>query len=121
MRKFLGWCACKGHGSASAVRGQPSPEQYEHCQVLWRGYLANRGELLAEAKRRGATLLTSGDGELFAQAYLWWGLELQARVLGEYAVAIFDQRSSSLLLTHDAMGILPLFYTQLPDRLIFAS
>src|SRR5437870_13902588 len=101
MRRFL------GHVHNSRVCGQPAPEHYEPYHVLWRGYIANRAELLAEAKRRGAVLATTSDGELFAQAYRSWGMELQSRVLGEYAVAIFDERSGSLLLTHDALGLLP--------------
>jgi asparagine synthase (glutamine-hydrolysing) len=42
-------------------------------------------------------------------------------VLGEYSVAIFDQASGELLLTHDSLGLVPMFYRMLQSGLVFGS
>ena len=80
------------------------------CVALARGYVANAPALRAEARRRGDRP-PADDEELFARAYRWWGAELQRHVLGEYAVAVFDERLRRAVVTHDAIGIVPLFFT----------
>jgi len=46
---------------------------------------------------------------------------LQARVLGEYAVAIVDERAGRAFLTHDGLGVMPLFYGRHGDDFLFGS
>lgn len=78
-------------------------------RVWWRGYLANRTALLSELGQHGDGSQT--DEELIAAAYRRWGTALQAHLVGEYAVAIFDRATNSLVLTHDALGVVPLYYS----------
>ncbi|MDQ6869025.1 MAG: asparagine synthase-related protein [Pseudomonadota bacterium] len=89
--------------------------------MLYRGYIANCSDLIAEAEKRGEAQKQGIDGELFAKAYRWWGEKLQLHVLGEYAVSIFDDQCSSLFITHDSLGLVPLFYAQQQDGILFAS
>jgi asparagine synthase (glutamine-hydrolysing) len=103
------------------LEAQPPGDLYDGCEVFYRGYVANAHALIAEAKKRDESLTLGSNGALFAKAYKWWGEELQTHVLGEYAVAIFEARSSSLLLTHDALGLVPLYYCPKADTLAFAS
>jgi len=118
MKDFTGRLIGRGpvHFQAS-----PEPEVYVGVSVLFRGYIANVATLAEESRRRGETLADATDGRLFAAAYRWWGEHLQAHVLGEYAIAVFDEPRSRLLLTHDALGILPLFYRHGFRDLTFSS
>ena len=106
---------------APNLRTQPGSEVYDGCGVLYRGYIANVSALIEESKKRGEVLNNVSDGELFAKAYHWWGEELQSHVLGEYAVSVYNEQRSSLFLTHDALGLVPLFYSQKSDGFAFAS
>ena len=115
MKRFIGKVQDDG------LHSHPGPERYQQCQVLWRGYLANREEVVKEAAQRQTPLQDGSEGELFALAYRWWGDDMQSHLLGEYAVAIFDATTASLLLTHDALGLLPMFYCPFPDGALFGS
>ena len=118
MQRFVGWL----DGSpAPQLHAQPEPQMFEGYRVLHRGYIANRPALIAESKNRGESLDEASDAELFAKAYRWWGEKLQSHVLGEYAVSVFDEPHARLFITHDSLGLAPLFYSREPDRFAFAS
>jgi asparagine synthase (glutamine-hydrolysing) len=103
------------------LHGDPPPRECEDLQFLFCGYVANRGELLDEARRRGEALDEPGDGELLARASRWWEIELPARVVGQFSLVVYDGRNKSLLLVHDALGLSPLFYNRAAGGLRFAS
>lgn len=115
MIRFLGTL------SGGKFRGYPDPEIYkDHC-ILWRGYIANAGEVAREARSRGLDSRDGLTGEMFDIAYRLWGIELEHHVAGEYSVAIYDETLSELFLTHDAFGLVPLFYGRLSGTLFVAS
>jgi len=118
VKGFAGWLV---EAEAASLQARPAPEMYDGCSVLYRGYIANVSALIEESKERGEALKDTSDGQLFVKAYHWWGEKLQSRVLGEYAVAVFNKQRSSLFLTHDSLGLVPLFYSERPDGLAFAS
>jgi asparagine synthase (glutamine-hydrolysing) len=99
----------------------PRPERFHQCQLLWRGFISNTDDLSREADRRNVHIRTGSIGELFAAAYRCWGDAMQSHVVGEYSLAIFDDRNATLLLTHDAFGLVPMFYRPVSAGVIFAS
>ena len=115
MRRFSG----KIHNGSLIC--SPEPGTYQGCRLLWRGYIANGDDILAEAKRLGIPAQDGSDGDLFALAYRCWGSTLQSHVLGEYCLAVFDIEASTLLLTHDALGLLPMFYSRRTAGMLFGS
>jgi asparagine synthase (glutamine-hydrolysing) len=50
-----------------------------------------------------------------------WGDSCLERLRGMFAFAFWDERKRELLLAHDPFGVKPLYYTQLRDRVLFAS
>ncbi len=107
--------------SDGKFQGYPAPEQYEDCLILWRGYIGNPDNVKREARLRGIGPGDSSTGGLFVLAYRLWGVKLQTYITGEYAIAIFDKAASQLFLTHDAFGLVPLFYGRHPGRLTVSS
>lgn len=65
-----------------------------------------------------------GAAELVLAAYLRWGTCAPQRLLGDFAIAVWDPRAATLLLARDGVGIRPLFY-RIPDGgeqpVVFAS
>jgi asparagine synthase (glutamine-hydrolysing) len=118
VKRFAGWLDAF---PAVKLSADPAPEVYDQYRVFYRGYIANVRALVEESEKRGEMLKEGSDGELFVKAYEWWGEKLQSYVLGEYAVAIFDQQRLTFLLTHDALGRLPLFYSQKSESFVFGS
>jgi asparagine synthase (glutamine-hydrolysing) len=102
------------------LHGADSGASAQGCVAVSRGYIANADAIDAEARGRGCAP-PRGDDERFALAYRWWGLGLQAKVLGEYAVAVFDQRERRLLVTRDAIGIVPVFVAETRGALVAGS
>jgi hypothetical protein len=57
MKRFL------GRIEGARFRCWPAPERQWQCRVLWRGYLANRDDILAEARQRHVRLRGGSDAE----------------------------------------------------------
>jgi asparagine synthase (glutamine-hydrolysing) len=87
------------------------------CRVWWRGFVANRAALIGEL---GSGAGVSDEG-LVAQAYRRWGAGVQAHLLGEYALVLWDQTADVLVLTHDALGLVPLYYSAHGQTIYFGS
>lgn len=119
MKRFSGRLAPDGKlVSLSPDEEAGGAETHLGCRVLACGYIADREEL---AKSLDVSSESASDAELLAHAYRRWGSDLQARVPGEFAVFIFDEVSNSTTLTHDALGLVPLFYRLSGDGLSFAT
>ncbi len=118
MNDFHGHLGADGSFAAAGdTRARPA-EPHLGCEVVVRGYLADRAAL---SSRFGLAAARASDGELLAHAYRTWGHELQAHVFGEYAAVIWDVQARSALLTHDALGLERLFYARRAGGLSFAT
>ncbi|QGU33800.1 asparagine synthase (glutamine-hydrolyzing) [Thermochromatium tepidum] len=85
------------------------------------GEIYNYIELNAELRALGRAPRTGSDSETILNVYAADGLKALARLRGMFAFALHDAREGSLILGRDRLGIKPLFYVRLPDRIAFAS
>jgi len=81
----------------------------------------NRAELAEALRIPGALLDVLPDSQLILAAYLHWGGECLRRLLGDYAFAIWDGRSQTLLCGRDPLGIKPFYYHLREDLFVMAS
>jgi asparagine synthase (glutamine-hydrolysing) len=105
--------SAKSEAAQPLVMAEPHHVASKRCLVVCTGFLANREKL-------GAELLSRGSGsmhELVAAAYRRWGLGLHRHLLGEYAVAIYDQLSQKLIITKDPLGLRPIYYSVDADEI----
>lgn len=87
--------------------------------ILWDGRLDNRPELIARlSPARGPE---ASDTDLLLAAYLEWGEACTDRLLGDFAVAVWDAQRHRLFCAVDPLGIKPLHYAQVGSLLCFAS
>lgn len=64
---------------------------------------------------------TGTDVEVILHLYEEYGLDLFDKLNGQFAFALFDRNTSTLILARDHCGICPCFYTECGGCLIFAS
>lgn len=91
----------------------PFCEPGSGCTITADARLDNREELLMELGLADLGRVI-GDGELILQCYLRWHDECAARLLGDFAFAIWDPRSERLYCARDHMGMRQLTYAFLP-------
>lgn len=90
-------------------------------RLVWDGRLDNRQELLRELKSAGVPRGAETDPELALGAYQVWGERCAAKLLGEFAVVIWDERQRLLFGARDRLGLKPLYYASTGSTLLIAS
>ena len=85
------------------------------------GEIYNFMELRQALEARGRRFATASDSETILHAYALDGLAALDSLHGMFAFALHDARRGELVLARDRLGIKPLYYARLPDRLLFAS
>jgi asparagine synthase (glutamine-hydrolysing) len=119
VKNFSGILTNSGILDIADHLGASTPDEHLGCKVLMRGYIADKVELSRCLGLKPST--RTSDVELMCSAFRKWGQSLQTHVLGEFAAVIFDMQTKTGLLTHDALGLVPLFYTRKPNGLVFST
>ncbi|MFZ2491319.1 MAG: asparagine synthase (glutamine-hydrolyzing), partial [Thermoanaerobaculia bacterium] len=88
-------------------------------------WLQANGEIYNSAELRSRfgryPFRSESDVETILPLYLEYGADAIAMLDGMFGLAIWDDRTSTLLLARDRAGEKPLFYARLRDETIFAS
>jgi len=91
-------------------RGETQPHVTESGTVItWDGRLDNRKELIRSL--RDALTMNSKDVSIVAAAYEEWGSACSARLIGDWALSIWDANSCTLILAKDPIGTRHLYYS----------
>ena len=121
----LAACACTAR-SSRAVLGAAAPDDV-YAQPDARRIVAvharidNAAAVWAQIRHPADPALPPPPAHLIACAYATWGADLGRHVLGDYALAIWEERTRRLVLIRDAIGVYPLFYVRTPGGIAFAS
>jgi len=89
--------------------------------VAFNGEIYNYKALRAELEKLGHHFATQTDTEVIVHGYESWGDDVISHLRGMFAVALWDESNTRLLLARDRLGKKPLYYTQLEDGFLFAS
>jgi asparagine synthase (glutamine-hydrolysing) len=99
------------HTTPEAVHErQPLADAGGELQLTLDGRVDNRAELLADLRANGCEPREDTDAELVLQAYRCWGEECPARIVGDFAFAVWDRPAQRLFCARDAPGARQLFY-----------
>jgi asparagine synthase (glutamine-hydrolysing) len=101
---------------------QPMLSENAQVGVVFNGAIYNFHELRAELEQRGHRFRSQCDTEILVEGYLAWGIDdLVSRLRGMFAFGLWDNRSASLYLVRDRLGVKPLLYFEDGNALVFAS
>lgn len=100
---------------------QPIHNEDKSISLVLNGEIYNYKELQRELQDLGHRFYTNSDTEVIAHGYEEYGEECVARLRGMFAFALWDEKKETLILARDRLGIKPLYYSILKDRLLFAS
>jgi asparagine synthase (glutamine-hydrolysing) len=100
---------------------QPMTNEDGSIWVTFNGEIFNYVELRQELQAAGHIFKTQSDTEVIVHAYEQYGDAFVQHLNGQFAIGLWDARKQRTVLLRDQVGILPLFYTQTGDCLLFAS
>ncbi|MBX3047972.1 MAG: asparagine synthase (glutamine-hydrolyzing) [Anaerolineales bacterium] len=100
---------------------QPIYNEDKSLAVVCNGEIYNYVELRAELETRGHRFYTNSDVETIVHLYEEHGLDFVRYLRGMFAIALWDENNSKLILARDRMGEKPLYYLEKSDGLYFAS
>jgi asparagine synthase (glutamine-hydrolysing) len=107
-----------------------TPESVQERQPLVDGDLVlvadaridNRADLLRllDLAGNGSSVVTT-DADLILAAYRRWGVDCAAKLVGDFAFALWDKAERRLFAARDPMGMRALYYRAEPARLLLAT
>jgi asparagine synthase (glutamine-hydrolysing) len=100
---------------------QPLTNEDGQIVVTYNGEIYNHPELRRELELKGHVFRTRCDTEVLVHAYEEWGVNLLKRLNGQFAFAIYDRNTETVLIARDRFGVRPLFYAQRKGQLYFGS
>jgi len=87
--------------------------------LTWDGRLDNRGELLSEL---GTDLdPTASDVEIVAAALEHWGTQAFSRIIGDWALALWNPAEASLTLAKDYLGLRHLYFLRSANKIVWST
>lgn len=100
---------------------QPLSNEDGTIWIVFNGEIYNYQELRRLLLSKGHAFTTTSDTEVIVHLYEEFGVECLQKLRGMFAFAIWDNRSQTLFVARDRLGIKPLYYC-LTDRFVsFAS
>ena len=100
---------------------QPLSNEDGAIHIVFNGEIYNYQELRQYLIGRGHVFRTQSDTETIVHLYEELGEACVEKLRGMFAFAIWDDRSKSLFLARDRVGIKPLYYSQTCNSVLFAS
>ncbi|MCA0353369.1 MAG: asparagine synthase (glutamine-hydrolyzing) [Chloroflexi bacterium] len=89
--------------------------------IVYNGEVYNFTELRPRLEKAGHKFETHSDTETIVHLYEEIGDEFPKHLNGMFACAIWDDRRQRLVIARDHVGIKPVYYANLGDRLVFGS
>jgi asparagine synthase (glutamine-hydrolysing) len=100
---------------------QPLANEDGSVQLIFNGEIYNFQELRRGLVSRGHVFRSNADSEVIVHLYEELGDRAIDRLEGMFAIAIWDQKTRTLLLARDRVGKKPLFVWEGPGRVVFGS
>ena len=109
-----------------AIRGgddgrQPMVDAASGVVAVCNGEIDNHKELRRWLAERGRPVTQATDVAVIPGMYLELGAAFAEKLIGAFAIAVWDPRERRLTLVRDRAGERPLFFSQTTDNVVFAT
>jgi len=101
---------------------QPMTSHDGRFVMVYNGEVYNSDDLRPELEAQGHQFNGHSDSEVILNGFAQWGIEATVkRLIGMFAIALWDKREQCLYLIRDRLGIKPLYWYLNDKTLLFAS
>jgi asparagine synthase (glutamine-hydrolysing) len=99
------------HATPEAIaERQPWSDEAARYYLVFDGRIDNRAELRAQLTAAGLAPRVDTDAELVLRSYQCWGEEFAVKLIGDFALVIWDAQSETLVGARDPSGMKPFYY-----------
>ncbi|HVA12981.1 MAG TPA: asparagine synthase (glutamine-hydrolyzing) [Stellaceae bacterium] len=106
----------------SPAGAQPMVSSCGRFVISFNGEVYNFAELRPELEAAGRRFRGHSDTEVIVEGVAEWGVEATVkRLIGMFAMALWDRRERALYLVRDRLGIKPVYWAQFGELLLFGS
>src|SRR5206468_5017532 len=89
--------------------------------IIYNSEVYNFVELRSDLVKKGHNFKSVSDTEVIVHLYEEFGAECVKHLRGMFSFALWDDKTKTLLLARDRVGIKPLYYCHTGSALLFAS
>ncbi len=116
-------CACLAHRRLIVIDPEngSQPMSEGEYTLVYNGELYNTEELRAKLAKRGVRFIGHSDTEVVLRSFIEFGEQSVEMFNGIFAFAVWNDRTRTLFLARDRIGVKPLFYAEIDGGLVFAS
>lgn len=100
---------------------QPIEDASGRWRIVCNGEIYNYRALRTALEREGVAFKTRSDTEPALHLFLKYGFGFVNHLEGMYALAIHDKETGDVVLARDPVGIKPLYVSEMPSGVAFAS
>jgi len=101
---------------------QPMTSANGRFVIVYNGEIFNFMELRPELEARGIKFRGHSDTEVMLEAFAVYGIAATIkRLIGMFAIAVWDKQERTLTLVRDRLGIKPLYWTKQGGLFVFGS
>ncbi|MFN0138159.1 MAG: asparagine synthase (glutamine-hydrolyzing) [Phycisphaerae bacterium] len=104
-----------------AAGHQPMSNEDGRLHVAFNGEIYNFRDLRTELQAAGHAFRTGSDTETIVHGFEQFGFDVFRHLAGMFAIAIWSERTGTLVLARDRLGKKPLVCARVGDFLYFAS
>ncbi len=101
--------------------GHQPMEYSDGTTITYNGEIYNHLEIKKELLSLNYRFNTESDTEVLLVAYKCWGTNAFKKLKGMYSFCLYDPHLEEIFLVRSPLGIKPLYYSLIDDKLIFAS
>jgi asparagine synthase (glutamine-hydrolysing) len=100
---------------------QPMATSDERFTIVFNGEIYNHADLRRDLEAKGYTYRSRTDTESLLYGFREYGPELVHKLVGMWALAVWDNERQELFCARDRIGIKPLYYYHRDGKFIFGS